>query len=227
MTSPLRASLPSVFPDTHGAASPQAPRFVPPRATTRGKMGHYLFAGVGERCYKEGPLSPCPPSEAAPTWQARAVVGGVPNLAARPPVLAGRGVAGHVEVLAVLPGVRRLAGALVGAHLVGAGPTVLADGWRDVALVHVLLAVGPVEAGGAPADVVGFKGDAQAPVGTGVGGAGVGLLAGFAWGGQRGRMRMQTAAQALGGSDLCAGAADPALGLCSRGVQLIPPTSPR
>lgn len=103
-------------------------------------------------------------------------------------------------MLAVLPGVRRLAGALVGAHLVGAAPAVLADGRQDVAFVHVLLAVGPVEAGGAAADVVGFEGDALAPVGAGVGGAGVGLLAGFAWGGQGRRMRMQT-----GGNYLCTG----------------------
>lgn len=100
-------------------------------------------------------------------------------------------------MLAVLPGVGRLAGALVGAHLVGAAAAVLADGRGDVALVDVLLAVGAVEAGGAAADVVGFEGHALAAVGAGVGGAGVGLLAGFAWGGQGGRVRMQTAAQLL------------------------------
>lgn len=87
-------------------------------------------------------------------------------------------------MLAVLAGVGGLAGALVGAHLVGAAASVLADGGRDVALVHVLLAVGTVEAGRAAADVVGFEGDALAPVGTGVGGAGVGLLAAFTWGGR-------------------------------------------
>lgn len=65
----------------------------------------------------------------SPTWQTGAVVGGVPSLAARAPILAGRGVAGHIEMLAVLPGVGWLAGALVGAHLVGAAATVLADWW--------------------------------------------------------------------------------------------------
>jgi len=44
-----------------------------------------------------------------------------------------------------------------------------------------------VEAGRAAADVVDFKGDALTPVGTGVGGTGVGLLAGFTWGGREGR----------------------------------------
>lgn len=100
-------------------------------------------------------------------------------------------------MLAVLPGVGWPAGALVGAHLVGAAAPVLADGRGDVALVDVLLAVGAVEAGGAAAHVVRFEGHALAPVGTRVGGTGVGLLAGFAWGRQGRRVRMQTAAQRL------------------------------
>lgn len=184
MTFPLRALLPNIFPKARGTVSPHPFGFTPPRAITQGEDWALLVL-QGQRSWKGVPY-PCPPSEAAPTWQARAVVGGVPDLAARAPVLAGRGVAGHVEVLAVRPGERRLAGALVRAHLVGAAPAVLADGGRDVAFVHVLLAVGAVEAGGAPADVVGFEGDALAPVGAGVGGAGVGLLAGLAWGGQEG-----------------------------------------
>lgn len=136
--------------------------------------------------------SPC---LSLPTWQAGAVVGGVPDLAAGAPVLAGRGVAGHVEVLTVLPSVGWPAGALVGAHLVGAAAPILAHRRGDVALVDVLLAVGAVEAGGAAADVVRFEGHALATVGTRVGGTGVGLLAGFTWGRQGGRVRMQTAAQ--------------------------------
>lgn len=100
-------------------------------------------------------------------------------------------------MLAVLPRVGWLAGALVGAHLVGADAPVLADGRGDVALVDVLLAVGAVEAGGAAADVVRLEGHALAPVGTRVGGTGIGLLAGFTWGEQGGRVRMQTAAQIL------------------------------
>lgn len=100
-------------------------------------------------------------------------------------------------MLTVLPSVGWLAGALVGAHLVGAGAPVLADGRGDVALIDVLLAVGAVEAGGAAADVVGFKGHTLAPVGAGVGGTRVSLLAGLAWERQRRRVRMQTAAQLL------------------------------
>lgn len=143
-----------------------------------GRIKTYSLSGD-----KGGLLTPFPHRlQQSPTWQARAVIGGVSDLAARPPVLAGRGVAGHIEVLTVLPSVGWLAGALVGAHLVGAAPTILADGWCDVALIDVLLAVGPVEASGAPADVVGIERDTVAPVGAGVGGTGVSLLAGFAWG---------------------------------------------
>lgn len=118
-------------------------------------------------------------------------------------------------MLAVLASVGGLAGALVGAHLVGAAASVLADGRRDVALVHVLLAVGAVEAGRAAADVVGFEGDALAPVGTGVGGAGVGLLAAFTWGGREEEEEEGEDANHSSWRTTT---------LCSSGVQLTPPT---
>lgn len=177
MTSALQTSLPNATPSqAHMARRARSPSFLcPPELLTPVKIEQDKGAERGSSI----PIIP-PPRRQPLTWQARAVIGGVSDLAARPPVLAGRGVAGHVEMLAVLPGVRRLAEALVGAHLVGAAPAVLADGRRDAAFIDVLLAVGPVEARGASADVVGFEGEALAPIGAGVGGAGVSLLAGFA-----------------------------------------------
>lgn len=113
------------------------------------------------------------------TWKTRAVVGGFAGLTASAPVLAGRRVARHVEVLTVLAHVCWLAGTLVGPDLIGAAPAILADGRTDVALVHVLLAVGPMEALSALADVMGFERNALPSVGTGVGGTGVCLQAGL------------------------------------------------
>lgn len=45
MTSPLRTSWPNVFPNACSTASPEPLVFIPPRAITWGKMGHYLFRG--------------------------------------------------------------------------------------------------------------------------------------------------------------------------------------
>lgn len=120
--------------------------------------------------------------KAGRTWKTRAVIGGVAGLTARAPVLAGRRVARHVEVLTVLARVCWLAGTLVGPDFVGAAPAVLADGRTDVALIHVLLAVGPVEARCALADVMGFKRNTLPSVGAGIRGTGICLLAGLTWG---------------------------------------------
>lgn len=115
------------------------------------------------------------------TWQAGALVGGVPRGAAGAPVLAGGGAAGHVGELTVGAGVGGAAGTAVGADLVVAGAPVLAKSGVLAALVHVLPAGGAVEAGRAATDVRGLEGQALAAVGTGVGGAWVGLLARLPW----------------------------------------------
>lgn len=121
---------------------------------------------------------PRPPTAAAGrTWQAGALVRGVPRGPAGAAVLAGGGAAGHVGQLAVRAGVAGAAGAPVGAQLVEAGAAVEAGPGALAALVHVLPAGGPVEAGRAAADVRGLEGQALAAVGAGVGGAGVSLLA--------------------------------------------------
>ena len=95
--------------------------------------------------------------------------------------MAGRGAAGQVGGLAVRAGELLGAAAVEGAHLVDADAPVAAGRGRLGALVDVLLAGLPVEGGGAGADVVGVEGGALAPVGAGVGGAGVGQLAGLTW----------------------------------------------
>lgn len=118
------------------------------------------------------------------TWQAGAFVGGVPRGAAGAPVLAGGGAAGHIGQLAVGAGMGGAAGAAVGADLIVAGATVVAEPGVLAALVDVLPAGGAVEAGWAAADVRGLEGQALAPVGTGVGGAGVRLLACLPWRGR-------------------------------------------
>lgn len=110
------------------------------------------------------------------TWQAGAVVGGISSLPAGSPVLAGRGVAWHVRDLAVLSNVLLLALAPVGAKLVDALASVLAQGGAQGALVLVLLAGRAVESRGAAADVVRFKRGALAAVGARVGGARISLL---------------------------------------------------
>lgn len=142
-------------------------------------------------------LSPGPPSGAATesgghgctqsrrprgrTWQASALMGGVPRGAAGAPVLAGGGAAGHIGQLAVGTGVGGTAGTTVGADLVVAGATVAAEPRALAALVDVLLAGGAVETGWAAADVRGLEGQALAAVGTGVGGTRVSLLARLPW----------------------------------------------
>lgn len=88
-----------------------------------------------------------------PTWQAGALVGGVPRRAAGASVLAGRRAAGHVEQLTVRAGVGGTAGAAVGADLVVAGAPVAAQPGVLAALVNVLPAGGAVEARRAAADV--------------------------------------------------------------------------
>lgn len=78
------------------------------------------------------------------------------------------------------------ADAAVGADLVEAGAAVVAEPGALAALIDVLPARGAMEAGRAVADIRRLKGQTLATVGTGVGGAGVGLLARLPWGG-RGR----------------------------------------
>lgn len=63
-----------------------------------------------------------------------------------------------------------------------AGASMAAEPRVLAALVDILPAGGTVEAGWAVADVGGLEGQALATVGTGVGGAGVSLLARFPWG---------------------------------------------
>ena len=78
------------------------------------------------------------------------------------------------------------ADAAVGADLVEAGAAVVAEPGALAALIDVLPARGAMEAGRAVADIRRLKGQTLATVGTGVGGAGVGLLARLPWG-SRGR----------------------------------------
>ena len=102
--------------------------------------------------------------------------------------MAGRGTAGQVAPLAVLPRVLPRALAPVAAHLVAAHPAVPARRGALGALVDVLPARLAGEGGRALADVVRVEGHAAAAVGAGAGGAGVRLLARFPWRGERGHM---------------------------------------
>lgn len=88
------------------------------------------------------------------TWQTGALVGRVPLLHAGAPVLAGRGVAGHIQRLAVFAGILRRAHTVVGPHLIDARAPVLARRGAHGALIHILLAGLPRECRRAPADVV-------------------------------------------------------------------------
>lgn len=72
------------------------------------------------------------------TWQAVALKSEVTGLVAGAPVQAGWRGAGHVDALAAVPRVARLALAPVGAGQVDTGATMLAQSWRG-ALVHVYL----------------------------------------------------------------------------------------
>lgn len=100
------------------------------------------------------------------TWQASALVGGLSFLYAGAPVVAGRGIAGHVEDLAMLASVLQQASAVVGAHLVDTSAAILADRGILGALVDILLAGLPVEGRRTVAQVMGLKGSAGTAVGT-------------------------------------------------------------
>lgn len=113
------------------------------------------------------------------TWQAAAVVDGVPLLDAGASVLARRGAARHVGGLAVLASVLLRAAAVVRAHLVHAHAAVEAGRGSLGALVDVLLAGLTVEGGRARADVGGIECRALAAVCARVGCARVGELAAF------------------------------------------------
>lgn len=124
---------------------------------------------------------PCPLRPAGSTWQAGALVGGVPRGAAGAPVLAGGGAAGHEGQLAVGAGVCGAARAVVGADLVEAGAAVAAGPRVLAALVDVLPAGWAMEAGRAAADVRGLEGQTLAAIRAGVGGTRVSLLAHLPW----------------------------------------------
>lgn len=168
--------------EARGGAWPDAALLTPvltPGQPTRHAQGHLLLRAPG--AYPVPPAR-CPPGRGGRrTWQAGALVGGVARGPAGAPVLAGGGAARHVGQLAVRAGVGGAAGAAVGADLVEAGAPVAAGRGVQAALVHVLPAGGAVEAGRAAADVGGLEGQALAAVGTGVGGAGVSLLACLPW----------------------------------------------
>lgn len=72
---------------------------------------------------------------------------------------------------------------------------------------------------------MGFEGEALAPVGTGVGGAGVGLLASFAWGRRGGEDEDANCSSGSQSERSLRWGADLALGLASWELQLFPPIS--
>lgn len=79
------------------------------------------------------------------TWQAGALVGGISFLDASAPIVAGRGIAWHIERLAVFASVFLRASAVVGAHLIDTNATVLTDVGILGALIDILLAGRPIE----------------------------------------------------------------------------------
>lgn len=112
----------------------------------------------------------------APTWHTGAFVAGLPPLDAGASVEAGRRAAGLVAALAVFARELLRTLASIAADLVDARPAVPAGRRSGVALVDVLFAGLPGEERRAGADVLEVDGGALAAVGTGVGGAGVGLV---------------------------------------------------
>lgn len=125
---------------------------------------------------QEGSAKPAKPSSWGITWQAVALEGEVAGLVAGAPVHAGGRGAGHVDALAAMPCVPRLALAPVGAGQVDTGATVLAQA-RCGTFIHIYLTLLASVASQAGAGELISRHGACTPVGTRLRRAGIDPLA--------------------------------------------------